>query len=88
MESGFESRDPGLAEIGQRSRDERFAVDGDLKEVTASGSDAGGEEVVFSGQPLYFGNVVGVGGDQHGGGGLSEKAENGMDQERLILLGG
>ena len=63
-------------------------VDRDFQAVAAGGADAGGEEAVLAGQFLDFGDVVGMGGDEHGGGRLGEEAEERMDHERLILLDG
>jgi hypothetical protein len=50
VESGFQSRGPGLAKFGQRRGDETARRRRDLQAVAAGGSDAGGEEAVLAGQ--------------------------------------
>ena len=63
-------------------------VDGNFKAVAAGNADAGGEEAVFGSEGFNLGDPAGMCGDQHGGSGLGEQAEERMNHEGLVLLDG
>ena len=61
----------------------------DFQAVAAGGADAGGEDSrTRSASSSIAATWFGLGGDEHGGGGLGEEAEERMNHQRLILLDG
>ena len=50
----------------------------DFKAVAAGGADARGEVAVFVGEVFDGVELIGIGGDEHGGGRLGEEAEERM----------